>query len=120
MLMSTVQSNVHWVLAVVNIKERKVEFYDSMHSIDRQIMKDMLQYIRDEAKNKLNEDWDTSDWEMEAPEVPRQDNTCDCGVFAVKFADAIGKGREVGDVTADRMPFLRRRIAADILRGKVD
>ena len=113
------QSNVHWVLAAINIRDRKIEFYDSMQTKDQEVINNLRRYIHDEAKNKLGEDWDTDAWEEEATDCPMQDNMCDCGAFATKFADAIGQDRDVSDVTAERMHFFRKRMAADILNKHV-
>ena len=97
-----------------------------------------MQYICDEAQEKLGETWATSDWTVCAPrDIPKQLNGCDCGVFMVKFADwlvrqpgrrgfpsirhwhltrvAQSRDKELAFSQAD-MPYFRRRMVAEIMQ----
>ena len=52
--------------------------------------------------------------------VPQQDNFCDCGVFTMMFIDAISGGFPVNSSFEQcDIPFLRLKIAADIIRGRL-
>lgn len=85
-----VHQELHWVLAVISLKERHVKYLDSLKGVDRDCLRWLVQYICDEAKAKKNEAWDPSDWGVSAPrDIPAQLNGCDCGVFMVKYADAV-------------------------------
>ena len=50
--------------------------------------------------------------------MPQQDNSDDCGVFTLTFADYSSRAAEFGFSQLD-MPAMRLRIAADISSGKV-
>ena len=107
-----VHQEVHWVLAVIDIKQREVRYYDSLGGKDRTCLvrhfahtlpvvvsafcfdlehatqANLLRYVADEAKGKQDKTLDVSDWKQLAPsDIPEQKNGCDCGVFMVKFAD---------------------------------
>ena len=105
-----VHQQVHWVLAVIDIKQREVRYYDSLGGKDRSCLvreawrgswasipgltlrrapqANLLRYAADEAKGKLDKTLDISEWKQLAPDdIPEQKNGCDCGVFMVKFAD---------------------------------
>ena len=113
-----VHQEVHWVLAVIDIKRREVRYYDSLGGVDRSCMvrgrwhvvarphpcltstlplqANLLRYIADEASNKLNVTLDVSGWKQLAPtDIPEQKNGCDCGVFMVKFADWLVRTQRV-------------------------
>lgn len=50
--------------------------------------------------------------------VPIQQNGCDCGVFALQFAEHLSRG--VGlDFHQGDMPYFRMKIAADIMSLRI-
>ena len=60
-----VHLDVHWCLAVINLKEKSVKFYDSMGSDKPEILKVLLGYIEQEHMDKKKTPFDTSDFELE-------------------------------------------------------
>ena len=112
-----VHQGIHWVLATVELKERRVRLYDSLHGEDHFLLDCLKRWVRDEYENKKGEAVDTSDWAAEHPkEIPRQMNGCDCGVFMLKYADYIASGCPLTFTQAD-MGYFRRRIVADGLEA---
>lgn len=75
----------------------------------RDILDAIAQYISDEALDKGKGAIDTSSWTREYPAVPRQLNSCDCGVFSTQFASFIGAGKEM-DFTQDDMLYFRVQV----------
>jgi len=75
----------HWVCAVAYMQERRIHFYDSFGSGGMDYLKNIMQYIKDEHKDKKktpvpNEhEWKLvpCDWRARPP----QRNKFDCGVF---------------------------------------
>ncbi len=51
--------------------------------------------------------------------MPLQQNGCDCGVFALQFAEHLSRGVDLSFSQLD-MPYFRTKIAADIMAGHVD
>ena len=51
-------------------------------------------------------------------DVPLQQNGCDCGVFALQFAEHLSRGVPM-DFSQIDMPFFRAKIAADIMTGRI-
>lgn len=95
MIDDTFSSNCtyRWTLAVINIKESRVEYYDSLRGEDHICLKNLKRYIGDEAMNKRNVELDVTTWsEAYYKNIPRQMNGCDCGVFMLKYADFISSG----------------------------
>lgn len=56
-------------------------------------MANLLRWLPDEAKHKTNSDFTVSSWTQEHRVVPSQGNHCDCGVFALVFANYLGINR---------------------------
>ena len=108
-----VHQGIHWVLATVELREKRVRLYDSLNGEDHHLLDCLKRWVRDEYKYKKGEVVDTSGWAAEHPEaIPRQMNGCDCGVFMLKYADYIASGCPLTFTQAD-MGYFRRRIVAD-------
>ncbi|CAJ1941004.1 unnamed protein product [Sphenostylis stenocarpa] len=83
-----IHKEIHWCLAVINKKDKKFQYLDSLRGTDNQVMKVLARYIVDEVKDKSGKDIDVSSWEKEFVEdLPEQQNGYDCGVFMIKYAD---------------------------------
>lgn len=112
----------HWTLLRIDIPGKRIEYFDSISGSDKQLMKYsavVKRWISDEAKHKYNmENYDLSDWVQVAPPAPQQRNGVDCGVFVTMFAHYLVDDLPL-DFTQDDIPFFRRKLAADILRGYV-
>jgi sentrin-specific protease 1 len=112
-----VHQGIHWVLATVELREKRVRLYDSLLGEDHFLLDCLKRWVRDEYENKKGEAVDTSGWAAEHPkEIPRQMNGCDCGVFMLKYADYIASGCPLTFTQAD-MAYFRRRIVADGLEA---
>nr|XP_043637566.1 putative ubiquitin-like-specific protease 1B [Erigeron canadensis] len=106
----------HWCLAVINNKDKKFQYFDSLGGSDSQVMKVLAKYIVDEVAAKKNQRIDVSDWEREfVKNIPKQENSYDCGVFIMKYADFYSRKSDHLFGQKD-MPYFRRRMALEILR----
>jgi len=69
------------------MQERKIQYFDSMSGSGVNLMRSMQRYLRDEAfkngRDDYREPWAFIDNEKSSP---KQDNCCDCGVFAILTA----------------------------------
>ena len=113
--------NTHWAMAVVYIQGKKIHYYDSMYGNDgMQWMEGLLQWLVDEAKEKKDITLDIKEWSLVGSQtrVPKQNNDFDCGVFAIICADFLSDDLPL-DYHQGDMSFLREKITADILRGKL-
>lgn len=115
-----VHKEIHWCLAVINKKEEKFQYLDSLGGVDKQVMRVLAKYIVDEAKDKNGEDIDVTSWKQEfVTELPNQENGFDCGVFMIKYADFYS--RDIGlCFKQEHMPYFRKRTAKEIMRLKAD
>eukprot|EP00249_Psilotum_nudum_P014522 c24862_g2_i1 orf=1-1755(-) len=77
-----IHKDIHWCLAIINIREKKFEYLDSLKGQDRNALDVLARYIVDEAKDKLGKDLHVNTWERSFPfDIPKQLNGCDCGMF---------------------------------------
>ncbi|GJX80865.1 ubiquitin-like-specific protease ESD4 [Tanacetum coccineum] len=115
-----VHKEIHWCLAVINKKEKKFQYLDSLGGGDGQVMGVLEQYIVDEVKDKNGEDIDVSSWKQEfVTDLPNQKNGFDCGVFMIKYADFYS--RDIGLCFEQKhMPYFRLRTAKEILKLRAD
>ncbi|XP_026450166.1 putative ubiquitin-like-specific protease 1B isoform X2 [Papaver somniferum] len=88
-----IHKHMHWCLAVINKKDRKFQYLDSLQGMDHQVLKDLARYYMEEVKDKSGEDINTNSWTLEyAYDIPHQENKSDCGMFMIKYADFYSRG----------------------------
>ncbi|KAL0044188.1 hypothetical protein WJX82_003485 [Trebouxia sp. C0006] len=87
-LIIPVHLGCHWTCAVISLRDRGISYFDSLGGKEHEIVESLAKYVTDEYDNKLKEKVDTSDWSRRSPDdIPKQLNGCDCGVFALMFAE---------------------------------
>ncbi|XP_057772217.1 ubiquitin-like-specific protease ESD4 isoform X2 [Salvia miltiorrhiza] len=115
-----IHKEIHWCLAVINKKDEKFQYLDSLGGRDNQVLNALAKYFVDEVKDKCGKDINLNSWEKEfVTELPEQLNGFDCGMFMIKYADFYS--RDIGlCFSQDDMPYFRQRTAKEILRLKAD
>jgi len=85
------QAESHWCMGVLNIKESKINYYDSLGSSESGVFFEKMQlYLRAEF-HKTKPGADFADWDTSVEECPQQTNGNDCGVFAMTYAEYISR-----------------------------
>lgn len=111
---------VHWTLAVINIRECKFMYLDSLNGSDPTILTALAKYFVDEVKDKNGKTIDISSWDMEyVKHLPLQQNGYDCGMFMLKYIDFYSRGLGLKFSQTD-MPYFRVKTAKEILRLQAD
>lgn len=115
-----IHKEIHWCLAVINKREGKFQYLDSLGGADKKVLRVLAKYITDEVKDKTGKDIDVTTWEQEfVTNLPNQENGFDCGMFMIKYADFYS--RDIGlCFNQEHMPYFRLRTAKEILRLKAD
>ncbi|MEW5308088.1 MAG: hypothetical protein WDW38_000074 [Sanguina aurantia] len=89
-----IHCGMHWTCAVVDIKNESIYYYDSLMGEDATLLANLARWVADEALDKQGRALDTSRWTLHHPKhIPRQRNGCDCGVFAITYANYLGLAR---------------------------
>jgi len=111
--------NSHWFLVKVDFVERTIRVYDSLVSTDAEQYLDWTRrYLREEAIHAthctLEELW-SEGWDVGVePNVPRQDNSTDCGLFMLSFAECIAFDLNFF-IDASSVAHYRFRVGVDIM-----
>ncbi|KAF9535540.1 hypothetical protein CPB83DRAFT_754429 [Crepidotus variabilis] len=122
LLMPVNHNNSHWTAASINFRKKRIESYDSMYMFNRHVFPVLRRYLEQEHMEKKKKPFDFTGWIDWAPEdTPRQENGFDCGVFTMHFLEAVSRGEDMFAFSQKDMPYLRRRMLAEIgsaqLRG---
>ncbi|XP_030512003.1 ubiquitin-like-specific protease ESD4 [Rhodamnia argentea] len=115
-----IHQEIHWCLAIINKKDEKFQYLDSLGGRDSRVLKVLARYIVDEVKDKCGKDIAVGSWDQEyVSDLPAQENGFDCGMFMIKYADFYSRGLGLY-FDQDHMPYFRRRTAKEILRLRAD
>ncbi|KAG8063411.1 hypothetical protein GUJ93_ZPchr0003g17910 [Zizania palustris] len=88
-----VHRDIHWCLAIINMKEKTFQYLDSLGGVDHHVSKVLAKYIAEEVKDKSNKEIDLSSWHEELVDyIPFQKNGYDCGMFMLKYIDFHSRG----------------------------
>ncbi|XP_042395693.1 ubiquitin-like-specific protease ESD4 [Zingiber officinale] len=115
-----IHKEIHWCLAVIHVKEKKLQYLDSLGGMDMTVLRVLAKYLMDEVKDKNGNQIDTSSWIAQAvDDLPLQKNGWDCGMFMLKYTDFYSRGLNLF-FQQENMPYFRKRTAKEILRLKAD
>ncbi|OWR40766.1 putative sentrin/sumo-specific protease [Danaus plexippus plexippus] len=114
-----VHLGVHWCLSLIDFREKKISYLDSMGARNEPCLAALLQYLRDEHQDKKGQAFDDAGWKTEnMKDIPQQMNGSDCGMFACTFAEFSSRGARYTFSQA-HMPYLRRKAALEILQARL-
>ncbi|XP_026389096.1 ubiquitin-like-specific protease ESD4 [Papaver somniferum] len=114
------KDKMHWCLGVINKKDKKFQYLDSLKGVDTDVFSVLARYYVDEVKDKSGEEVDISTWKSEYVEdLPGQENGCDCGMFVLKYIDFYSRGLALW-FNQKHMAYFRLRTAKEILRLRAD
>ncbi|XP_037030613.1 sentrin-specific protease 1-like isoform X2 [Bradysia coprophila] len=111
--------NVHWCMAIINMKEKTIKYYDSMGAPNHRVLSELEDYLKKESLDKRKIEFDTSGWSKEnVTDNPRQENGSDCGVFSCMTAEFICRNRPVS-FNQQHMNYFRQRMVLEICTGSL-
>lgn len=111
-----IHKEIHWCLAVINVKDESLQYLDSLGGLDNYALKMLARYLADEVKDKNAKTIDTQYWRKESvDDLPLQKNGWDCGMFMLKYADFYSRGLKLC-FGQEHMAYFRKRTALEILR----
>ncbi|KAL4385980.1 hypothetical protein GQ457_09G023750 [Hibiscus cannabinus] len=115
-----IHKEIHWCLAVINKKDQKFQYLDSLKGKDPNVLRALAKYFVEEVKDKSGKNIDISSWEQEYVEdLPAQENGFDCGMFMLKYIDFYSRGLSLC-FDQEHMPYFRLRTAKEILNLRAD
>ncbi|KAG9321005.1 hypothetical protein KVV02_003983 [Mortierella alpina] len=109
-------SGNHWTTAVIDMKNKRIEYYDSLLGNNPKCFLILRGYLEQECQDKLKKPFDFQGWENDCPkDIPRQKNGFDCGVFTCTFLECKSRGLDQFDFSQQNMPYLRKRMILNII-----
>lgn len=110
---------VHWCMSVIDMREKSINYYDSMGHPNMAVLDGLKRYLEDESMDKRNIQLDTSDWTAECiRDCPQQRNGSDCGVFSCMFAEFLSRDSKI-TFDQQHMQYFRRKMIVEIIQGKL-
>ncbi|GBC09622.1 hypothetical protein RclHR1_00900008 [Rhizophagus clarus] len=122
MVIVPIHLQIHWALAVINIKERRLEYYDSMSKgCNESVLSLLKHYVEEEYKDKKKaSSYDMSEWKYyRVNNLPQQTNAYDCGVFSMTFAEHISRGASVHFAPPKYMKYFRLKMMWEIINSEL-
>uniref|UniRef100_A0A0E0JIA8 Ubiquitin-like protease family profile domain-containing protein n=1 Tax=Oryza punctata TaxID=4537 RepID=A0A0E0JIA8_ORYPU len=115
-----IHKEVHWCLAVINIRDKKFQFLDSLGSMDMKALRTLARYLVDEVKDKSGQHIDALSWKQEGVKnLPLQENGWDCGMFMLKYIDFYSRDMDL-TFGQKHMNYFRKRTAREILNLRAE
>merc|ERR1712059_56864 len=115
LLLVPVHLGMHWCLATVDLREKTINYYDSMGGNNSRCLKAIEKYLEAEHLAKKSAPLDMSNWTKQiVKDIPHQMNGSDCGMFACKFAEYLSRRAEITFSQSD-MPYFRKRMTWEIV-----
>ncbi|PUZ56711.1 hypothetical protein GQ55_5G352400 [Panicum hallii var. hallii] len=115
-----IHKEVHWCLAVINIKDKKFQYLDSLGSMDMKVLRILARYFVDEVKDKSGQQIDALSWKQEGVKnLPLQENGWDCGMFMLKYIDFYSRNMDL-IFGQKHMRYFRKRTAKEILNLRAE
>ena len=113
-----VHSN-HWVLVAFFPLIKTVIYYDSRHNEGMTVREEVLNFFKSRFHKETGSPASDSEWKsVDEPDVPRQSNSIDCGVFVCQMAERLSR-RSPFNFNQSQMPAIRIQMIEQIVAGEI-
>ena len=112
-------NNNHWTLGVINVRDQRFEYYDSLGGKGVQQLLRMREYLIGEGRTYHKKELDLTTWKDYVPyNIPHQVNYTDCGVFTLMYADYLSRDQPLNFAPdEENIAMIRQYIALRIQQG---
>lgn len=105
-------------MSVIFIKEKNIKHYDSLGGYNWKANEALLDYLKNEAREK-NVAFDINDWTADmARNCPKQENGFDCGVFICLVGEFLSRKAAL-TFTQAQIQNYRQKIITEMRDGKL-
>lgn len=117
LILVPVHKDIHWGLAIIDLRNKTIKYYDSMGASNKVVLNELVEYLKSESLEKKQTAFDMSDWSIEnAEHIPLQSNGSDCGVFCCMYAEFATRNRKIL-FTQENILYFRIKIVYEICTG---
>ncbi|MCJ1435251.1 Smt3-specific protease [Xylographa pallens] len=110
----------HWTVMVISPLHKTIEYFDSLSSREG-TTNDKIELGKEWLRGELGAEFVEGEWTTKIVAGPKQENTSDCGVFAVTTARLILFGWDPkGAYHAGHIPQQRRKMLAELMKGALE
>lgn len=115
-----VHLGVHWCCGAIKFKEKRIEYYDSMHGSPGPFFKNIRMYLENEHVDKKKTPIDLHEWTdyYNQKQIPRQLNSYDCGVFTCAFMHHLALDMDM-KFNQSHMSYWRQKLALEIYNKRL-
>ncbi len=114
-------SGSHWALAVVNVRDKRFEYYDSYYFDAGRVFENLRKYMGDESK-RLSMVFESEKWVNYVPEkkdIPQQRNSHDCGMFVLQYARCVALDKKRFDFSQKNIIYLRKLCTLEMIEEHI-
>ena len=113
LLLFPIHLNIHWCLAVVDLAEHSISYYDSLKKANPVCLKTIHNYLMQHSSNRL------VNWKLvHYSDIPEQLNSSDCGVFVCMYARYLSYASPFS-FSQMEMSSIRRHVALELFLKKL-
>ena len=113
LLLFPIHLNIHWCLAVVDLAEHSISYYDSLKKANPVCLKTIHNYLVQHSSNRL------VNWKLvHHSDIPEQLNSSDCGVFVCMYARYLSYASPFS-FSQMEMSSIRRHVALELFLKKL-
>ena len=112
----------HWSIVCIDRMNKSILLYDSMFATDKKIIDQVKSFLQSDYEAKFNETLDINQWTIEDNRnTPKQENSNDCGVFVLMYAEFLsrGKDREMVTIEQEHCRYYRAKICYELVQNKI-
>ena len=115
-----VHTTGHWTLAIVDMRQQTLTYYDSLPSTPRatKVLNIIYNYLVKEYQDKKGRELYIGFSRSHPYYIPHQDNIIDCGVFMCQFAEYISRSAPFKFSQSD-IPMIRELMVWEIASNKL-
>ncbi|KAI6242974.1 ULP-PROTEASE domain-containing protein [Aphelenchoides fujianensis] len=104
---------------VVDVENRELRFFDSMHTNGEKHLNALRDYLREESAEKHASRYSVDDYQLlSAEKCPKQMNGYDCGMFTCRFAEYVTR-RAPFNFAQRHMAYFRKRTVFEIVNKEL-
>lgn len=111
----------HWALVILDFKEKKITYYDSLGGKNVGCTKLILEYVHfkiSQSTKFTDPQKERNKWTISFADIPKQTNGYDCGVFVLVYCLYLSENKSI-DFTQKDMLSYREKILEDIFKKHI-
>ena len=94
-------------------------YYDSFGGKNMPLLSSILEFLKKEYFLKQNKELDLRKFAKQTEDGPKQNNSHDCGLFLLKYADLYSCNKNPDMLCQEDMPYFRKLTLYEIVKNQL-